>query len=311
MTTGELGPVTRLTLSALLDRYLDESKYGRDGSLKTERYRQNCARVATYLKQWFGAKCPVDSLTPDRMSAYIRARRAGQVSGRPVRTRSVEFDLAVLKAALRWATGVFENGQPLLAQNPLASYSLPRERDPRPMLEPLMKLMDATGRRLGSVLGLRWDDIDFEQQTIRWRPELDKRRRTWVTPLPREVGPVLQRFRVDCPAIGNALLFPSPKDPAKPVSIYLARSWLLRAYERAGIKREPGGLWHPFRRKWATQRKEYPLRDVAAAGGWSDVQTLLTCYQQPDPETLRAVVDGKKLTQKLTQPKRQHKSHSS
>jgi integrase len=180
-----------------------------------------------------------------------------------------------------------------------------------PMLRPLMALMDATGRRLSSVLGLRWDDIDFEQQTIRWRPELDKRRRTWVTPLPREVEPVLQRCRVDCPAIGNALLFPSPKDPAKPVSIYLARSWLLRAYERAGIKREPGGLWHPFRRKWATQRKEYPLRDVAAAGGWSDVQTLLTCYQQPDPETLRAVVDGKKLTQKLTQPKRQQKSHSS
>ena len=70
-----------------------------------------------------------------------------------------------------------------------------------------------------------------------------------------------------------------------------------------------GGLWHCFRRKWPTERKGLPLRDVAAAGGWSDVQTLLTCYQQPDEETLREVVDypsrlpawsTPKLTQKLT-----------
>ena len=68
--------------------------------------------------------------------------------------------------------------------------------------------------------------------------------------------------------------------------------WLLKAYERAGLTPERGGLWHPFRRKWATERKLYPLRDVAAAGGWSDVQTLLTCYQQPDQATLREVVDA-------------------
>ena len=30
--------------------------------------------------------------------------------------------------------------------------------------------------------------------------------------------------------------------------------------------------------------------DVAEAGGWNDTQTLLTCYQQPDQETLLAVV---------------------
>jgi hypothetical protein len=32
------------------------------------------------------------------------------------------------------------------------------------------------------------------------------------------------------------------------------------------------------------------LKHVAAAGGWKDVETLLTCYQQPDPETLLAVM---------------------
>jgi len=29
-----------------------------------------------------------------------------------------------------------------------------------------------------------------------------------------------------------------------------------------------------------------PLPDAAMAGGWKDVQTLLTCYQHPDLETL-------------------------
>ena len=81
----------------------------------------------------------------------------------------------------------------------------------------------------------------------------------------------------------------------------VAENWLLRAYALAGLTKLRGGLWHPFRRKWATERKPYPLRDVAEAGGWSDVQTLLTCYQQPDAETLRMVIEGEKLAQKLTQ----------
>ncbi len=46
-----------------------------------------------------------------------------------------------------------------------------------------------------------------------------------------------------------------------------------------------GGLWHPYRRKWATERKHLSLKDVAAAGGWRDVETLLTCYQQPDQDS--------------------------
>lgn len=40
----------------------------------------------------------------------------------------------------------------------------------------------------------------------------------------------------------------------------------------------------------ATERKHLSLKHVAAAGGWKDVETLLTCYQQPDPETLLAVM---------------------
>jgi len=32
-----------------------------------------------------------------------------------------------------------------------------------------------------------------------------------------------------------------------------------------GSRSLDGGLWHAYRRKWATERKELPLKDVAAA----------------------------------------------
>ena len=86
------------------------------------------------------------------------------------------------------------------------------------LLPLLITFMSATGRRLGSVLGLRWNDFDFEQQTIRWRPELDKRRRTWITPLPRQVDMALRRTRTEWKAIGTALVLPSAGNPDKPVS---------------------------------------------------------------------------------------------
>jgi hypothetical protein len=50
-------------------------------------------------------------------------------------------------------------------------------------------------------------------------------------------------------------------------------------------------MYHAFRRLWATERKAFPVKDVAAAGGWKDISTLIDCYQQPDDETLRAVVE--------------------
>jgi hypothetical protein len=50
-------------------------------------------------------------------------------------------------------------------------------------------------------------------------------------------------------------VFPSPKDASKPCDRHLLDSWLRRAYEKAGVEREPGGLWHAIRRKWATERK--------------------------------------------------------
>ena len=67
--------------------------------------------------------------------------------------------------------------------------------------------------------------------------------------------------------------------------VRLAAYWLKRAYELSGVTKPEGSMWHAFRRLWATARKAFPVKDVAAAGGWKDVNTLIDCYQQPDDDT--------------------------
>jgi hypothetical protein len=41
------------------------------------------------------------------------------------------------------------------------------------------------------------------------------------------------------------------------------------------------------RRKFATELKDLPLRDLSYLGGWKDAKTLLTCYQRPDDAAIR------------------------
>jgi hypothetical protein len=45
-----------------------------------------------------------------------------------------------------------------------------------------------------------------------------------------------------------------------------------------------------YRRKWATERGDLPLKSLMVAGGWKDMQTLVTCYQHPSEAALLAVM---------------------
>lgn len=65
--------------------------------------------------------------------------------------------------------------------------------------------------------------------------------------------------------------------------------WLSFAERKAKLPKLDGSLWYAYRQKWAIERKGLPLKDVAAAGGWKDVNTLLEVYQQSDEESVLAV----------------------
>ena len=303
-----------LTLGDLFRQYTTDGKYLPDGSLKTEAYLQHIIKTGENLAKHFGTEYTVSDLTPDRIGEYVRLRREGAITGNKVRTNAIQRELMMLKGALNWACARHVNGAPLLTRSPLEKYKIPREKDPKrptldapeidrleaaapdihPFLHTLIVLARTTGRRLSALLALRWDDIDFVKGRICWRAEHDKLGKTWIIPASKRTLAELARFRSEHPGIGPALLFPHPKrrrHPGKPVTRHLAGYWLKRVFEASKVAKPAGSLWHMFRRVWATSRKHLPASDVAAAGGWKDLTTLLTVYQQPDEQTLRSVME--------------------
>jgi integrase len=315
----------KVTLKQLWERFKAEAPNFLDNLPRTKDETEARAEV---LMAFFGEDCDVRNLTARDQAAYTSQRMAGGIRCSEdrvtpkVRARSAEADLVLLHSMLLWATTVrVPGGGRLLEHNPLAGVKRVRELNPkRPVatwerfyktrvalqtlqvaaeseaertrwtrIELALVLAEATGRRLGSIRQLRWDDIDFQSPTIRWRAEADKKRREWVIPVPASLLEELKQFRRKLGAVGG-WLFVAEHNPEQPMDRHLFDKWLMVAEGAAKLPKLEGGLWHPYRRKWATERKGHSLKDVAAAGGWQDTETLLKCYQQPDNETLLAVM---------------------
>lgn len=298
------------------------------------RTRADAERRVDILRGFFGDRRDVRTLTADDQRGYAKARRAGGIvlsdgviTG-AVRERSVEADLVILHQMLTWATTVRgTGGGSRLERNPLSGVRRDREKNPlRPVatwerfkktrsaiaelsanaktdlerqrwirMELALVLAEATGRRLGSIRALRWEEIDFGSQRIRWRAESDKKGVEWTVPIPQTLVDELRTFQRRLGALGG-LLFASESSVDIPMDRHLFDKWLAIAEARAELPKLRGALWHAYRRKWASERKHLSLVDVAAAGGWKDNATLLTCYMQPDDATmLRVMSEPKKL----------------
>lgn len=157
-------------------------------------------------------------------------------------------------------------------------------------MELALVLAEATGRRIGSIRQLQWQDIDFATATILWRAAADKKRKEWLVPMPSKLLEEVKRFRIKLGGVFGGLIFPSPTNPNRPLGREVFQHALSRATQHAQLPELTGGGWHSLRRKWASERKHLPLVDVAAAGGWKDTQTLIECYQHADRDTMLAVM---------------------
>lgn len=299
---------------------------------------------AEVLLGFFGPQRDVSTLTEHDVRQYEAKRRAGGIrcaSGRvtpPVKQRSAQSDIKLLKQMLRWAcTRTSANGQRWLASNPLEYVRVKGERDvQRPVAtnerfaatrsamrasqrhyahiastaksagersrarfrefawiraEMGLLLLRETGRRRGAVIGLRWEDIDFERGRITWRAEHDKAGRTRVTPYAVELFAELRAFQRRLGAAGGPL-FPKRGEPEASISPDQLSQWIAKAEKAAGLPKLSGGLCHPYRRLWRTERSHHPLKAVAEAGGWTDIETMLRSYDHPDEEDLLAVTSG-------------------
>ena len=286
----------------------------------------------------------VDRFTERRMSGEVTAEGTLVVDG--VRAGTVEADLRWLSTVFRWARGVKVNGRPLILSNPMEGLRRPAEQnvrrpvashqrftatmeradlvDPDGRLRCMLTLARYTGRREGSICGLRADDIlrdphavravlagmgldetaaeHFPNGGIRWRGETDKKGYESVTPLSRPAREEIDRYLEKSPRLGAVPLFPAPSATVKgseaeepreaPMRIDTAGKWLLRAEKKAKLPKLAGGRWHPYRRLFATELRALPVHDVAAAGGWWSVETVQRIYQRAEAEGVLSAIQA-------------------
>ena len=72
------------------------------------------------------------------------------------------------------------------------------------------------------------------------------------------------------------------------------RGWLVEAERLAGIEHIAQRGWHGFRRRFATQRRHLPSKDVAYLGGWVSTHIMQQAYEQVDRDGLAAVLADKR-----------------
>jgi len=176
----------------------------------------------------------------------------------------------------------------------------------------LLVLARTTGRRIAALCALRASDVlrtreqveralaatgqdlrhaaHWPHGALRFRAATDKLGFESVVPVAREARDALDAYLAAHPKVGEVPLFPARRDPAKPVHRLLAAHWLRRAEERATLPKLDRGLWHAFRRLWASERRHLPPQDVAAGGGWRSLHVMRTAYQHADAAGVFAAV---------------------
>ena len=100
-------------------------------------------------------------------------------------------------------------------------------------------------------------------------------------------------------------MLPAVRDTTEHVSRWLLRDWWNKAVKLAGLEPESGRGYHTMRRKFATELRHIPSKDLMSLGGWQDYRTILKCYQHPDMDAMRnALHERGESTHQPTHPSR-------
>lgn len=312
LLTGRVQHGTRPRLRDLLARYTAAVSVHK----KPPQPREDARRAAL----WLAVAGPmfVEDISPDLVQRFTRERRAGQITvpglargvARRVSATTAGADVVYLQSVLNWALR-----ERLIDRNPLFGVRPPKTPSPkRPVaseervqalaavadtVDPsgrfgvFLALVDALGWRVSALCQLRAEDVDRSAGPytpygrVRKRAETDKTGVEMWVPFSEPARAALDRLPWP---VSGGYLFPSPRRRGSPWRREHARDLLERCEAAAGLRPLAGGDFHPYRRKWASERKGMPTADVMLAGGWKDSATLLRCYQQADPATLLAVV---------------------
>ena len=322
---GSAIATARLTVGALLDQFVEAK-----GPMRKDQKQRNYDSTHNVLwGNVLGRDFYVDRISRREMDRFAHERYKGLIdargnknSGKGVARGSVLHDIRWLYTACEWATETTrQDSSYLLDINPLKRLirALARQwKEPTPKrpiasqdwynkvaevanqidgyLENLLPVVGGTGRRIASVRHLKASDFippDKESPfgSLKWRSQFDKRGYEMQVPITQDVANALQRQLNAVGAIGEAWIFPNPRDPFKPITYRRTWLWLLQAEKLAGLEHQKRFGWHGLRRQWATARKHLPVADVAKVGGWKDHAVLQSIYQSSDAEgRLRAAL---------------------
>jgi len=304
-----------VSLGQLFDNYLREVT-----PTKARTTQQHDRTTIDRFRQVLGSNRQAEELTHRDAARYEQERRRdGDLRPRkkseekvhhPVRSRSIVYDMRLLKAVLTWGVGAG-----FLGRNPLTGFKVADDGTPnrpvfteaqyRALLETasafpwqfgcLLVLAHETGHRLNAILSLQWRDVDWSAGRLTWRSEADKIGYEHLTPMTDKARRAIEEARRRAPGIGDAPVIPGLRERAKPISTDLARDWLQRAQVKAGFAPERGRGWHAFRRNFASELRHVGLRDLCDLGGWKDPMTVVKCYQRPSEDAMRAAQASRRV----------------
>jgi integrase len=82
----------------------------------------------------------------------------------------------------------------------------------------------------------------------------------------------------------------------------LSKCWKV-AEGIAALPELKGRGLHSLRRKFATEMKDMPLRDLAHLSGWKCTNTVVMVYQQADDATMRAALSKRMVLKSVANSK--------
>ncbi len=315
---------TGTTLDALLDAYLKEMT-----PTKKDQKQRHDRRATRVWREFFNAQPELDRgvmrdpNTLDRIDwdRFICARRGGHIPGWPraVRDRAVEYDLKFLLAVLNWAVGTTTlKSSPWRPEIRVKqNWTMPKELNPkRPSMpkdlleklikyapgwqfEAMMRLQGETGRRNNAIRQLRWSDVDFTAQQVRWIPDADKAGKEGWTYMPEGVAAILRGL--PSRGIGDLSVFPGRTGCT---SRHTCQIWLRRAKDRliqSVPEEERRQLASRLERVGYHSQKRSIVRATwfralppAIQGAYvgTDPRTLSKIYDEVTPEDQRAAFEA-------------------
>jgi hypothetical protein len=204
-----------------------------------------------------------------------RGKMVSAEKRRLVGDRAIEGDCLWLRWTLNWATRWRDGaGRRLLQENGTLGLEVPTELNPmrpvssddryeatravsdhvameirwdghrsvqRSYLSEILDIANGTARRISAICRLRYEDLRLVNSVgaphgaIQWPGETDKEGRAWHAPITVKVRAAVEQIISERPGIGGAYLFPSPTDPAQPITKDLAARWLLEAEQIAEL----------------------------------------------------------------------------